>query len=377
MSDHLSSPRALQDPVIDLTDLYFFPVPEMAGRLAAVVNVFPGARPGAVFSDAVIYRLRLAPAAVDLDDVVRARREREITVDFTFADPDDRTGSQDAVLRFGGETFAFGTGEDRSLSSGDVRVFAGLRRDSFFMDVRHDVQTRTTRHLSFTDPGVNAVDGQNALSIVVEFDAARRLGQDRPALWAIAAETVSRGTPTARFERIGRPEAKNILLSTSCDDAVNSSVDLRDLYNIEDAFALTPVAADVYRTRFDANLVLLDALDDDTAWSFKPGEHHPLTETILNDHLVLDTTKPFCENGYLDIERAALTRIPHTTCGGRWLNEDVIDVLYSITVGGWDGPHITDGVDQASVPASRAFPYLAASNPNPPVPDPGVPVHAA
>ena len=34
MSDHLSSPRVLRDPVIDLTDLYFFPVPDMPGRLA-------------------------------------------------------------------------------------------------------------------------------------------------------------------------------------------------------------------------------------------------------------------------------------------------------------------------------------------------------
>ena len=72
MSDHLSSPRALRDPTIDLTDLYFFPVPDVPGRLAVVVNVFPLAQPGAFFSDAVSYRVRLAPAETGADRVIPA-----------------------------------------------------------------------------------------------------------------------------------------------------------------------------------------------------------------------------------------------------------------------------------------------------------------
>ena len=80
-----------------------------------------------------------------------------------------------------------------------------------------------------------------------------------------------------------------------------------------------------------------------------------MTEIWLNDHLVLDTTKPFSERGYLDLERAALTGRSPATCGGRWLNEDVIDVLYSVVVRGWDGPPIKDGVDHATIPASRNF----------------------
>jgi hypothetical protein len=45
-------------------------------------------------------------------------------------------------------------------------------------------------------------------------------------------------------------------------------------------------------------------------------------------------------------------------------------------VRGWDGTPIRDGVDHASIPASQAFPYLPAGNPNPPATDPGVPVGA-
>ena len=95
---------------------------------------------------------------------------------------------------------------------------------------------------------------------------------------------------------------------------------------------------------------------------------------LLNDHLVLDTTKPFSERGYLDLERAALTGQSPTTCGGRWLNDDVIDRLYSVIVRGWDGTPIKDGVDHATIPAVPKFPYLPAENPNPPIAHPGVPV---
>jgi hypothetical protein len=243
------------------------------------------------------------------------------------------------------------------------------------MDVHGEVATRSERTLAFSDPGNDAVAGQNVLSIVVEFEASRLPG--RPGLWGAVAETLSRGLPAARFERIGRPEVKNILLSVNGGDPVNKSADLRDLYNMEDAFAVPEAAAEVYRARLDANLVLLDQLDGDIAWPAPEGQHHPLTELLLHDYLVLDTAKPFSEHGFLGIERGALTGQVPGTCVGRWLNEDVIDALYSVTAGGWDGPVIRDGVDHAVVPATLTFPYLAPANMHPPVPDPGVPVGPA
>src|SRR3954449_3522491 len=94
----------------------------------------------------------------------------------------------------------------------------------------------------------------------------------------VAAETVSRGAPSTRFERLGRPEVKNVLLSVNGNDTVNTTVDLRDLYNLDDAFAVDPAAAEAYRARLDANLAMFDALDDAIAWPFPPGTHHPLTE---------------------------------------------------------------------------------------------------
>ena len=69
--------------------------------------------------------------------------------------------------------------------------------------------------------------------------------------------------------------------------------------------------------------------------------------------------------------------MPHATCGGRSLNDDVIDTMYTLIVTAGNGPRVSDGVDQATVRASQSFPYLAPPNPNPPVPDPGIPTTPA
>ena len=45
MSHHISGPRAIAEPVADITDLYAFPSPEHSGRLVLVLNTLPFAPP--------------------------------------------------------------------------------------------------------------------------------------------------------------------------------------------------------------------------------------------------------------------------------------------------------------------------------------------
>jgi hypothetical protein len=54
------------------------------------------------------------------------------------------------------------------------------------------------------------------------------------------------------------------------------------------------------------------------------------------------------------------------TCGGRSLNDDIVDSLYTLLVNGGSGPRVRDGVGRATEPASRRFPYLVRPNPTPP-----------
>ena len=61
MSDHISGPRALAEPIADITDVYAFPSPERQGHLVLVQNTLPFAPPSALFSDGLVYRFRLRP----------------------------------------------------------------------------------------------------------------------------------------------------------------------------------------------------------------------------------------------------------------------------------------------------------------------------
>ena len=90
---------------------------------------------------------------------------------------------------------------------------------------------------------------------------------------------------------------------------------------------------------------------------------------MLADFLVVDVTKPYAEQGsFLEIELAARRGEAHETCGGRALNDDVMDTFFTQLINAGNGPTIRDGVDHSTRPASRSFPYLAPPNPNPPEP---------
>jgi hypothetical protein len=91
-----------------------------------------------------------------------------------------------------------------------------------------------------------------------------------------------------------------------------------------------------------------------------------LTELLLRDYIVVDPAKPFAEHTYLEIERALLAMSEHQTSGGRSINDDATDILATLVFTAGIGPAIDDGVDGATAPASRVFPYLAPPNPDPP-----------
>ncbi|WP_406497760.1 DUF4331 domain-containing protein [Streptomyces sp. NBC_01604] len=179
-------------------------------------------------------------------------------------------------------------------------------------------------------------------------------------------ETVTSGGRPVRLERMGRPEIKNVVLASKTFDPVNSDIEIRDLYNEEDGFAVRQDYAGAYRARFNANLAFFDRLDGETVWPPDDQGAHPLTELLLADFLVVDISKPFSEDSCFEIETALLAGRDHTTCGGRAPNDDIVDTLYTLLVNGVDGPRISDGVDRATQPATHRFPYLVAPNANPP-----------
>ncbi|MFF5078046.1 DUF4331 family protein [Actinoplanes sp. NPDC000266] len=357
MSDHISGPRALAEPIADITDVYAFPSPETPGHLVLVVNTLPFAPFGARHSDGIVYRFRLRPLASD-----GAVLDPEYVFDTVF--PSEGEG----VCRTpAGEEVTFPVDDPKGGTGGGVRVFAGPRWDPFILDAPAALRTVATGRLAFTDPASIYLDGKNVLSIVIEADCARLLGDH--ALVGVVAETLTRGRLTVRIERTGRPEVKNLLLGPKQFDQVNRDLEIRDLYNMEDAYHLADGYLGAYRARLDANLAFWDGLDGKVDWPPGPGGRHPLTGLVLADRLVVDVRKPYRETGtFLEIERAMLAGRPHSTCGGRALNDDVMDTLFTFLINAGSGPVIRDGVDRSSRPAGRVFPYLSEPNPDPPPP---------
>ncbi len=362
----------MADPIADITDVYAFPSPERPGHLVLVMNTLPFAKPGDALSDGLVYRFRLRPLtrAVADDAAPFAAGAEEFVFDCVFSAREAGNGRQ-RVEQEGtcttpaAETVSFRVGDERGGSGHGVRAFAGARWDPFIMDAPAALKTIATGKLAFTDPSAIYLDGKNVLSLVVELDTALLGGAT---LVGVVAETLTRGTFNVRIERVGRPEVKNMLLAPKQFDGVNRDLEIRDLYNMEDAFHLGAAYSGAYRARLNANLAFWDGLDGKTDWHTGNGSH-PLTELVLADYLVVDTTKPYREQGsFLEIELASRRGKAHETCGGRALNDDVMDTLFTQWINAGEGPVIRDGVDRSTRPGSQTFPYLSPPNPDPPEP---------
>ena len=242
-----------------------------------------------------------------------------------------------------------------------IQIFAGQRSDPFFLDGPMAERTIGTRRLAFKETGSDRLYGKNVLGIVLRIEWATLL-QGGP-MFAVVGETLSAGKRPVRLERVGRPEIKNITLSAKIFDTVNRDLEIRDIYNEEDAFHLSKHYVGAYRARLNANLAFFDGLDDKVDWPLDPNGNHPLTELLLADFLVVDASKPLCETSYFEIEQAILEGRAHATCGGRWLNQDLVDFLLTLYINAGKGPPIRDGVDAPIAWSTKMFPYMAPPNP--------------
>jgi hypothetical protein len=322
------------------------------------MNVFPYAGPSALFSDAVIYRLRMRPISIAPDGRSFTVAADESIFDFTFNGSQPVQEGRCALPN--GDAVTFRVSEESGASGRGVQVFAGQRSDPFFIDGPMVEKTIATRQLAFKEVGSDRLYGKNVLGIVLRIEWTTLL-KGGP-MFAVVAETLSAGKRPVRLERVGRPEIKNISLSAKMFDTVNRDLEIRDIYNEEDAFNLSKHYIGAYRARLNANLAFYDGLDGKVDWPLDQYGNHPLTELLLADFLVVDASKPFSETSYFEIEQAMLQGRAHATCGGRWLNEDLIDFLLTLYVNAGKGPRIRDGVDAPIAWSSKVFPYMAPPN---------------
>ncbi|MFA1626370.1 DUF4331 family protein [Rhizobium mongolense] len=359
MSDHFSGPAVMDDPAVDITDFYAFPSPERPGKLVLVMNVFPMATPQAYFSDVVAYRFRLRPLTRSGGNITHGTPE--YTIDVTFNDlPAGNSLGIGNIATSDGRSASFVVGDP--LEKDGMRVFAGLVSDPFFMDVEATIRTDMSGKLAFGKQGTNTVQFRDVLTIVVEVPITSTVESfgGSSLVGAIAETIVPRRAKPIRMERLGRPEIKNVLLGNTTRNPMG--VELRDLYNKEDAFSLSREYRPLYESRIDETLAFFDGLDGEIAWPPAADGRHPMLDLLMADYLILDLAHPFAPGNFLEIERAVLGNRPHASAGGRWLDDDILDEMLTLYVNGGRGERLGDGVDGPTHPATPVFPYVRKAN---------------
>src|SRR5262245_12904793 len=142
MSDHVDGPRSIGDPPADITDLFAFTSPENPARTVLAMCVFPSAGESAVFSNVIDYTIVVRRAAVaGIGNAAKfqpANEEIRFSFRFDVLKRDDSIGNvvQRGVCTLpGGRKLSLTVNDEKGALTpeGDLRVFAGLRSDPFYL----------------------------------------------------------------------------------------------------------------------------------------------------------------------------------------------------------------------------------------------------
>ena len=142
-SDHQDSPTVVKNPLADITDVYAFPNPHDASRVALAMDVRPlipqGMSGGIALDPNVLYQIKIATKGVASNSI-----KEDTVIQFTA----DTTGTAQQVTLYGpaapnevgttntlvAKTGTFGFGSVAKLGNG-IKVFVGPRRDPFYFDL--------------------------------------------------------------------------------------------------------------------------------------------------------------------------------------------------------------------------------------------------
>jgi hypothetical protein len=143
-SDHQDSPTVVANPLADITDVYAFPDPHDASRVALTMDVRPlipsGMFGGIALDPKVLYQFKVANTGVTSGSFTE-----NTVIQFTA----DSAGTGQKITLYGpaapnevgtvnttvAKTGQFAFGKVSNLNNGKIKVFVGSRRDPFFFDL--------------------------------------------------------------------------------------------------------------------------------------------------------------------------------------------------------------------------------------------------
>ena len=360
MSDHVDGPRSIGEPAADVTDLFAFTSPENPGRIVLAMCVFPYAGENAIFSNVIDYSI--AVRRVSVAGIGNAARfqpaDDEIRFSFRF-ETLKRDAAGNAIQRGvcklpDGRDLPLTVNEETGASTpeGDIRAFAGLRSDPFYIGL--DVAT--------LQPVPNQLQHNNVLCMVVEFDTRSTLDPTKGSLFGAIAETIPPqqatrlGPAIPRIDWVGRPEHTNARLN---NPALSGVEDIRDLWNQQTPFAISKELQPMFLKRLKDSFALWDMKDGKADWS--PDALATNANVFLDDFLLFDLEKPITDQSHLEIEKSTINGRPYQTGGGRTLDANVFDILLTWLVNR-DRKFLQGGATGATKPGMKVFPYFAAPN---------------
>src|SRR5262249_28291414 len=147
-----------------------------------------------------------------------------------------------------------------STAEGDVRAFAGLRSDPFYLAWIASELKKVP----------NLLQHDNVLCLVVELDTRRALDPTKGTLFGAIAETVPArqphgrvSHPAARIDWVGKPEQTNIRLS---NPGLHGAEDIRDLWNQQKPFAISKEHQPLFLQRLKDSFGDYDMRDGRVDW---------------------------------------------------------------------------------------------------------------
>src|SRR5882672_4114581 len=361
MSDHIDGPRSIGEPAADVTDLFAFASPENPARTVLAMCVFPSAGEHAVFSNAIDHSIVVRHASVaGVGNAARFQTaDDEIRFSFRFEtlkrDAAGKAVQLGTCMLPDGRKLSLTVNDEKGASTpqGDVRVFAGLRSDPFYL----------AWIAAKLEKVPNLLQHDNVLCIVVELDTRRVLGSDKGSLFGAIAETVPVpqpdghvSHPPARIDWVGRPEQTNVRLS---NPGLRGADDLRDLWNQQTPFAIAKELQPLFLKRLKDSFVNCDLRDGKADWT--PEALAANANVFLDDFLLFDVAKPITDESHLEIEKSTIAGRPYQTGGGRTVDANSIDILLTWLVNR-DREFLQGGATGATKPGMKVFPYFATPN---------------
>lgn len=368
-SDHLDTPSVIGDPRADIGDFYAWTAPD--GRHLNLVMTIVGHS----FSDRLdyVFQIDSGPRFGEM------RKTVALTCRFLSA--------TDVHCRAGDADRAEGDPSGRAgLAShkGQFRVFAGLRDDPFFNNVRG---TRAAYQVARQAIGSGApidaaqcpaFDRATSRAILEQWrHSDGGLGRNFLAGWTPASivisidlDLVARGGPILgawaatrsaehQIDRAGRPLTGNALLGTL--DTAEASDRMKEAYN-----AAAPADAERFAAEIAKNLGLYDGFDGTCGNQLlagpaaSPERYLPLARLLADDRLWINSGATTCTQLFA-VELAALggRAALASDCGGRAPSYNGVTVYRSL-LNDATNDSVEDGVARDEREHSDAdFPFLA------------------